>query len=116
MVSVITKNKKKKRRRCQQLKIQTRNHRYIKEQKKLITSNEYNYLDNRVTTNHYEVFYSIYRGWSVNYSACFLHPVYAVVWMRWMMMKDHILHLWKGENITPEWHCCVGVTKVKQKD
>lgn len=73
-------------------------------------------LDKLLDTSKLTCYYSIYRGWSVNYSACFLNPVYALIWMRWMFWKDMVLHFWHGENSTPRWHTCVGVAKFDASD
>ena len=61
-----------------------------------------------------QIYYSIYRGYSVNYTACFFHPIYALVWMRWMLWKDMILHLWTGDVKYPLWHFCVGTCEVEE--
>ena len=99
MVSVLSENKRKTRRRYQQTKRQQRRQRYSTGQRKIIQPSKYCYPDEceYKKLSSFEIFYSIYRGWYVDYTACFLHPIYAIVWMRWMMWKDHILHLWKGE-------------------
>ena len=106
MVSVLSETKKTSRRRFQLTKHQNRLKRYRLQQKTLIQSTHYTYPDENESKNNssYEVFYSIYRGWNNNYTACFLHPIYAIIWMRWMLWKDQILHLWKGEIEFPEWH------------
>ena len=69
---------------------------------------------NKDTTieNSIRVYYSIYRGWSVDFTACFLHPIAALVWCRWMLWKDMVLHFWNGKANPPKWHSCVGRCEV----
>ena len=62
------------------------------------------------------MYYSLYRGWSVDFTALFIHPAFALCWMRWMSWKDMVLHLWTGETYFPTWHCCVCVVVVKLED
>lgn len=59
------------------------------------------------------IYYPIYRGWSIDITACFFHPEYALIWCTWMMWKDLILHYWYGKENIPTWHCCVGSCDVK---
>ena len=54
------------------------------------------------------VYYSIYRGWSIDYTACFHNPVFALIWCRWMLWKDLVLHVWYGKEKCPKWHSCIG--------
>ena len=46
----------------------------------------------------------------------FLHPFYALCWMRWMAWKDLLLHLWVGSELNPLWHSCVGHAIVRRDD
>ena len=63
-----------------------------------------------------KIYYSIYRGWSVDFTACFNHPVFAFIWCRWMLWKDLILHYWHGQENIPTWHNCVGVCEVDRNN
>ena len=59
------------------------------------------------------IYYPIYRGWSVDFTACFYRPEFALIWCRWMLWKDMILHYWYGKDTFSIWHSCVGRCNVK---
>ena len=61
------------------------------------------------------LYYSIYRGWTAQYNAFFIHPFHALCWTQWMLMKDLIMHLWHDKSERPLWHSCVGVVCVSDE-
>jgi len=59
------------------------------------------------------LFYSMFQGWSFNFTAFFVHPVYALCFTRWLTWKDMLAHLWFDTDDSPLWHSCVGVAKIE---
>ena len=87
-----------------------------KQQQKYNSKNQLNTTTTVTKEKSTTIYYSIYRGWSVNFTACFYHPVYALIWCRWMLWKDMVLHYWRSKNVNPKWHSCVGCCDIITDD